>query len=559
MELKNKLNQRLLKHRKYRFIFHSLIIFFLLNLIPDLILAQQHDQFFDPYQFGAKGDNKTLDTEAIQAAIDECHREGGGIVYLRDGNFISGTIILKSNVHLYVESGAVLKGSNDLEHFPSMKSNYPSYEGDMETNKMLIYAEDAENITISGRGTINGNGDAWIDGPYGTPSFSLRPRIIHFRGCKNIVVRDVTLYNSGSWVQSYQSCKNLLIEGITVDSRPNKDIEKPRFADAPSRNNDGLNLVDCEQVRIANCNINSGDDAICLKSFSPDEACRDITITNCVVSANASGIKIGTETSGHFEDITVNNCVVYDIRRDAISIATVDGARLERINVSDITMRNIKGAAIFIRLGIRNRTYRKNASVNTPYLRDITIQNILGTRISSENGCIIAGIDEIPVENIFLNNINLQFEGGGKAAEADRNIPENEKGYPNGLIFGRLPAYGFYIRYAENISMQNVSLGFDRKEERPAIIAEEADHFTLEGFQAEATVSTPEMIRLINSKKVLLSKNSAFSSIPVYLAVYGKASDEITLLHNFLQNADQKFIVKEEASADIVNEIGTIE
>ncbi|MGK7395046.1 MAG: glycoside hydrolase family 28 protein [Candidatus Cyclobacteriaceae bacterium M3_2C_046] len=548
-----------------RFLISLFIIsnsFLIANLKAESWSSQQSlniDGIFNPYEYGAKGDGKSIDTKAIQATIDQCHQEGGGIVYLQNGIFISGTIILKSNVHLYVESGAVLKGSNDLDHFPSLQSNYPSYEGEMVTNKMLIYAEDAENITIKGRGTIDGNGDAWIDGPYGTPSFSLRPRIIHFRGCENIVVRDVTLYNSGSWVQSYQSCKNLLVDGITVDSRPNKNIEKPRFADAPSRNNDGLDLVDCEQVRIANCYINSGDDAICLKSFSPDQTCRDITITNCVVSANASGIKIGTETSGMFEDITVSNCVINDIRRDAISIATVDGAGIERVNISNISMRNIKGSAIFIRLGQRNRTYRKKANINTPYLRDILIENVQGTRVSAENGGIIAGIKSIPVENVRLNNISLQFEGGGKAEEAFLQIPEKEKEYPNGLIFGRLTAYGFYIRYAENISMQNINLRFTQNEQRPAIIAVEVDHLSLEYLQAEASASTPEMIRLINCKKVLLSKNRPATSVPVYLTVYGKDSDEIILLHNFLQSADQKYVVKEEATTDIVNEIGTIE
>ncbi len=245
--------------------------------------------FFNVRDYGAIGDGKTLNTKAIQNAIDDCHKNGGGKVYLHKGIFISGTIILKSNVTLYIEAGTILKASNNLEDFPIMPSRYPSYVGNFETNKMLIYAEDASNISIAGRGTIDGNGDHWVNGPYGIPSFSVRPRIIHLRGCENIKISDITLYNSASWVQSYQSCKNLVIDGITVNSRENKDIEKERFADARGRNTDGLDLLDCEKVRISNCYINSGDDAICLKSFSPDEGCRDITITNCVVSSNASG------------------------------------------------------------------------------------------------------------------------------------------------------------------------------------------------------------------------------------------------------------------------------
>jgi polygalacturonase len=252
--------------------------------------AQDKHSFFDPYDFKAKGDGKTLDTEAIQGAIDSCHRSGGGKVYLNSGHFRSGTIYLKDNVTLFIEAGAILQASDSLDDFPSKVSQYPSYSKEMVTLKAFIYAEDVNNISIAGKGIIDGNGDHWVEGPYGSPSFSKRPRILHLRGCRNISVRDVTLVNSASWVQSYQSCFNLVIDGITVDSRENKDIEKERYAEVPGRNTDGLDLVDCEKVRISNCYINSGDDAICLKSLSHYEACRDIIISNCVITSNASGI-----------------------------------------------------------------------------------------------------------------------------------------------------------------------------------------------------------------------------------------------------------------------------
>src|SRR5690606_35553551 len=295
-------------------------------------LAQTATGIWNVKDYGAKGDGTTLDTKAIQAVIDACHDAGGGRVYLQNGQFISGTIILKDNVTLEVEAGAVLRASRNLDDFPTMPSKYPSYEGEMVTNKMLIYAEDATRISIVGRGTIDGGGDYWVDGPYGSPSFSLRPRIIHFRGCENVQVRDVTLYNSASWVQSYQSCKNMVISGITVDSRENKDIEKERFADAPGRNTDGMDLIDCQFVRVSDCFIRSGDDGICLKSFSPDESCSNITITNCVISTNAAGIKIGTETAGTIEDIVVTNCVVFDTQYCGIAVITADGAQVKRVN-----------------------------------------------------------------------------------------------------------------------------------------------------------------------------------------------------------------------------------
>lgn len=523
--------------------------FFLANQAAQ---AQNERYSFDVRDYGAQGDSLTLDTEAIQQAIDSCHHAGGGEVYLAGGTFISGTLYLKSHVTLYIETGAVLRGSNDIEDFPSISSKYPSYTGSQETNKMLIYAEDAKNISIAGRGTINGNGDHWVDGPYGSPSFSKRPRIVHLRACENIVVRDVTLSNSASWVQSYQSCKNMVIDGITVDSRENKDIEKERYADVPGRNTDGLDLIDCEQVRISNCFINSGDDAICLKSLSPGEACRAITITNCVVSSNASGIKIGTETSGKFEDITIQNCVVYDTRRDAISVMSVDGARIERINISSISCRNIKGSAIFLRLGKRNRTYRDSAKINTPYLKDIVIENVQGTGISAENGNIIAGLKDMPVENVLLRNINLTFEGGGKATESHRNIPENEEKYPNGLIFGKLPAYGFYIRHGKNITLDNIQLRFLREDERPALISDDVEQLEIRGLKAQASVRSPELIRLIHVKDGVISESRSLSRVPVFLSVYGEQSTDIVMRNNLLENVQQKVFLEKRSMKNII-------
>ena len=179
-------------------------------LVSTCAFSQMSSELYDPYCYGAKGDGYTNDTEAIQSAIDSCHLAGGGKVFLHNGRFLTGTVYMKSNVTLYVEAGTVLLGSTNLDDYPVIASKYPSYKGNFVTNKMLIYAEDATNITICGRGIINGRGDTWVGGPYGSPSFSVRPRIVHFRGCDNVIIRDVTLQNSASWVQSYQSCRNLV-------------------------------------------------------------------------------------------------------------------------------------------------------------------------------------------------------------------------------------------------------------------------------------------------------------------------------------------------------------
>ena len=177
-----------------------IILLIPLLLYAATVFSQMGNGVWDIYDFGAKGDGTTLDTKALQTAIDQCYEAGGGKVYLHNGYFVSGTIILKSNVTLYIEAGAVLKGSDNLDDFPIMPSKYPSYTGTLVTNKMLIYAEEAKNISICGRGVIDGNGDHFAGGPYASPSFSVRPRIIHFRACDNIHIKDITLYNSASWV-----------------------------------------------------------------------------------------------------------------------------------------------------------------------------------------------------------------------------------------------------------------------------------------------------------------------------------------------------------------------
>ncbi|MCC5930149.1 MAG: glycoside hydrolase family 28 protein [Cyclobacteriaceae bacterium] len=525
--------------------FREILFIAIVSVYTSICFAQTEASIFDPFEYGAKGDGITLDTEAIQAAIDGCHSAGGGKVYLHGGRFISGTLYMKDHVSLYIESGAVLKASNDLDHFPSISSAHSSYQKTMETNKMLIYAEGAKHISITGRGTIDGNGDFWVDGPFGSPSFSKRPRIIHFRNSHNILIRDVTLYNSASWVQSYQSCSNLVIDGITVDSRENKDIEKPRFADVPHRNTDGLDLIDCQQVRVSNCFINAGDDGICIKSLSPDEASRDITISNCVISTNASGIKIGTETAGKIEDITIQNCVVYDTRVDAISLMSVDGSQLERVNISDITCRNIKGSTIFIRLGSRFRTYRENAKINTPHLRDVIIENIQGVRIGKSG--IIAGVNAAPLENIFLRNINLEFEGGAKSEQSYLAVPQREDAYPNSLIFGDLPSYGFYIRYAKNIILENIQLRFKNEDERPAIYVDRVEQIEIKGLKAEASSNAPELIRLINSREAIISQSRSITPIPVFLSIYGQKSGNIILQSNPFSNAIDMAIFKDGA------------
>lgn len=498
---------------------------------------------YNVFDFGARGDGKTLDTLSIQSAIDHCSQDGGGRVYLEKGCFLISTIYMKSNVILHIEAGSVLKS------------------GAKPDNRRMIVAEKQTNITICGRGKIDANGDfiysSLKPGETGPPN-ELRAGIISFRSCKNIHVRDVTFYNAASWIQTYTECVDIYIDGITVDSRENKDIEKPRYADSPGRNTDGLNLVDSEKARISNCFIYSGDDGIVLKSFSPDKYCRDITITNCIISTNASGIKFGTESAGTFEDITVQNCVVYDTRNEAIAILTADGARIERVNISNITMRNIKGAAIALRLGVRNRLYGDNAKFNEPLLKDVIIENIQGTRISTDYGCNITGLANYPVENIILKNINLMYEGGGTVDDSYREIPEKVTSYPSGRVFGRIPAYGFFIRHVKNIRLENIRLNFLSDDHRPAILCDNVEEIEIKGLKAPGTEDTPELVRLVTTRDAVISESRPETTVPVFLSVLGNRSGMIILQNNVLRSARQKYVFKDGVKPDILTEVGTL-
>lgn len=479
---------------------------------------------FDVRDYGAVGDGKTLNTKAIQAAIDACARAGGGKVYFCNGRFLSGTIYLKSNVTLYIEAGAVLLGSKNLKDYPVTVAAYRSYT-DNYTNKSLIYAEKAKNISIMGRGTIDGQG-ASFKGPY-----KVRPYMIRIIECKNVMVKDVAIINSPMWVQHYLACEDVTIDGITVHSRVNG-------------NNDGIDIDCCDKVRISNCEISSGDDAIVLKSTS-DRVCKNVTITNCVLSSHCNAFKCGTESNGGFQNITLSNCVIYDTRLAGIALELVDGGRFDRVVVSNINMINVRGG-IFVRLGNRARPYLSigpggSRGTFTPLkgaklpgmgsMRNIIISSIQAVGVGPI-GCSITGLPGHPVENVTLENIRINYQGGGSREDTYRQIPENEKKYPEHSMFGTLPAYGFYVRHAKNVRFHHIDLEFEKQDHRPAMVFDDVKDLEIFDFDAESTTSTNALIWLKQVRGAFIHGCSPRNPVTTFVRVDGNESDDITLMNN---------------------------
>ncbi len=482
--------------------------------------------------FGAKADGRSINTAVIQQLIDNASKGGGGKVIIPPGNFMTGTLSMKSGVELHISLGAVLLGSHSTSDYRKLANR-----------SALINADNQQRVSITGEGIIDGQGQElmldvfkkhrsgeiktsdtlWL---YKRPEEG-RVFVLYFKGCKDIKITGITLKNASNWVQDYRDCDGLIIDGITVQS-------------TAYWNNDGLDVTDSKNVRITNCFINSSDDALCFKSENPNSSCENIVVDNCTLRSSANGLKFGTANAGGFKNFKITNLTIFDTYRSAIALESVDGGIMENIDIRNVVAKNT-GNAIFIRRGHRNKTdkvstlkgiYIANVKAEVPLLKPDQGYPIEGPPDHLRPGfdkmpvrpshfhiyghpflpynlvpSSIVGLPGYPVQDIALENIEITY--GGRASKdiahiplnKITSIPENPESYPDFSMWGELPAWGLYMRHAEGITIKNFTVSFKEFDFRPAFVFDDVKNVELNKISIPTAGEMP-MILLNNTSGV---------------------------------------------------------
>jgi polygalacturonase len=497
---------------------------------------------YDINKFGAKGDGTTLDTAAVQNAIDQCNADGGGTVLVPGGTFVIGTIELKSFVTLHLEPKGKLLGSPNIAHYHA-GNNIPRGNG----NIVLISAADADNVTIEGRGTIDGNGAKFFTGKGdntgpgqdSSAGYFNRPHLLIFSRCRNLLIRDVFLTASAYHCCRILNCRYVRLEGVRIHNRVNK-------------NNDGFHFNSSEYVNITNCNIACQDDACALFGSN-----KFVTVTNCSFSTRWSIFRFG---GGNPEQIAISNCLIYDTFGCPIKMRFGRGSRAENISFSNLVFRNVTGP---ISIGLDSRRRRASTTqsaatssaatttaATTPstapagIVRNIFFNGIRGTVVAQGfqhedlpfpsdfrpgelHSCIVingAHADDV-IENISLENVHLTFAGGGTIDEANRRIPEMAGEY---FEIGTPPAYGIYARNARGLTLHNVRLETAEPDQRPAIVLDHVEDATIDSLAAHGDPRAAAVVRCTDSRHVLITSPRVLTPATVFLKSEG-ASDAIII------------------------------
>jgi len=492
---------------------------------------------------GAKGDGKTLDTAAIQSAIDKCSNEKGGTVLIPAGDFLSGSLELKSNVTLHLAASAKLLGSPRREDYSAGKGVPPG-----NGNIVFLYAVNGNNISIEGKGTVDGNGLAFYNGKgdntgpgqNGVGGNFDRPHLFIFYQCANLFLHESFFTASAYHCVRILKCKQVYIDGIRIYNRVNK-------------NNDGFHFNDCEYVHVANCDVQCQDDACALFGSN-----KFVTVTNCSFSTRWSIFRFG---GGESQNIAVTNCLIYDTYGCPIKISAGE-ANIENLTFSNIIMRNVTGP---IGIGFSgpsgNSANNNTRNATRPFIRNIVFNAIrasvvakpidhpdihfgVSVREGEKNSCItLNAMGEYYLENISFMDVHVKYAGGGTAEQAAKTVPNEAAEYfgvwnhdPGGP-----PAYGMYARNVKGLTLQNVRFEYEEPDARPAIILDNVEDASINNLSAQGHENST-LVRFINSKDVLVTSARLLTPSAVFLLVEGSASRNITVNGGDIQKARQSLV-----------------
>ena len=443
--------------------------------------------------YGAKPDGRTLNTRAIQRAIDDLARSGGGTLDVPEGTFLTGRIELRAKVTLNLEAGATLLGSTSISDY-NAEPGSPSIPG--SNPRHLIFAQDAEDVGLTGSGKIDGQGStfwepsgraplppdqAWAD----VASHALAPKksgrpspMLEFINCRRLKISGVQIENAPGWTLRAVNSDDVEIRGVHIKNPVN------------GPNTDGMDITGCQNVLITDCVIDTGDDAICLKSenpFGPEpRLIKNVEVTNCTLTTCCNGFKLGTSSEGGFENIKFTNSTIRngpvplgERVISGVALEVVDGGWIDGVEVNGIQMERTR-TPIFIRLGNRKRLH----DYPQHGIRNVSIQNIQATEALLASS--ITGLPGISVQDVTLAHIHVQNALAVRPDSIARTVPEKESAYPEARMFGLLPATGLYVRHARNLQLNDLAFTATAAEFRPAVIFDDVD-----GAQVNGVTSTP--------------------------------------------------------------------
>ena len=464
---------------------------------------------FDVRAYGATGDGKTLDTNAVNRAIEAAAAAGGGVVLFPAGMYLCFSIHLKSQVHLHLEEGSAIVAAESP--LPGQTTGYnggvydaaePNTEWDAyqdyghnHWHNSLLWGEDLHDLSITGTGLIYGKGLSFgADRPargnyplYVAEQPGVANKAIALKNCRNVLFRDFSMRKAGHFGLLLSGVDNVTIDNLKIDT-----------------DRDGIDIDCCQNVRVSNCTVNSPwDDGICPKSsysLGYSRATRNVTITNCWVTGcyqlgtvldgtfkrfppgvrpyGTGRIKCGTESNGGFINITISNCVFEGCLGYALE--SMDGALLEDITITNTTMRELASGPLFLRLSARLRGPKESTKVGT--MKRILISNLACYKAPKAQGSILTGIPGYPIEDLKLSNIYIETDGGGTADDAKVQVPELENGYPDPGRFGPIPTTGFFLRHMRHVEMSHVEIANSTPDARPSFYltdVERADFFSV--------------------------------------------------------------------------------